>query len=69
MVLSIMKDLEYMICPENHYVPYTRENLARDFSDRDIDAMNLQPMFELGLYCFQCNRVCGLSKLEEPKVE
>jgi len=64
-----MTDLEYIICPENHYVPNTRENFAKDFSDGDRDAMTLQLMFESGLYCLQCNRAYGLSKLKEPEVE
>ncbi len=59
--------LEYLICPKNHSVPYNRDNFARDFSDNAIDAMTLQPMFEVGLYCFQCKRAYGLSKLKEPE--
>lgn len=64
-----MTDLEYRLCPENHAVPYRRENFAKDFSEGDVDAMTLQPMYEPGLYCFKCNRAYGISKLKEPKIE
>ncbi len=57
---------EHMICPEGHEVPYEPWNYARDFSDGDIDAMTLEPMFESGLYCHGCKRAYGLSKLKEP---
>ena len=62
-----MSDLEYMVCPENHYVSYARYNYAEDFSDGGIDAKTMQPLFESGLYCFACERPYGLSKLREPE--
>ena len=65
-VLACMTDLEYRLCPKNHPIPRTRENFAKDFSDGERDAMTLQPMFEVGLYCLQCDRAYGLSKLKEP---
>jgi hypothetical protein len=60
-----MENLEYKVCPENHKIPVSREYFARDFSDGSVDAMTLQPMFEVGLYCYGCKRAYGLSKLKE----
>lgn len=62
-----MPDLEYRICPEKHEVPFTRENYAKDFSEGDVDIYGV-PMYEVGLYCFGCQRPYGVSKLKEPKV-
>ena len=62
-----MTNLEYRICPENHAVPYSRENFAKDFSDGDVDVMALYPMYEPGLYCHQCDRAYSISKLKEPE--
>ncbi|MDP3727877.1 MAG: hypothetical protein Q8R18_00325 [bacterium] len=64
-----MPNLEYLICPKDHNLPFTRDSYARDFSDGDIDVMTLQPMYENGLYCLQCDRPYGLSKLKEPSQE
>lgn len=66
-ILSSMVDLEYRTCPEGHYVFYTRENYAQDFSDGDVDVMTGMPMYESGLYCFGCKRPYGISKLKDPK--
>lgn len=63
-----MTNLECKICPENHYVPYATWNVARDFSDGGVDAMTLEPQYESGLYCHQCNKAYGLSKLRD-KIE
>lgn len=59
----------HMICPEGHVVPYARYNFAVDFSDGGRDAMTLEPLFESGLYCWDCERGYGLSKLREPLTE
>ena len=61
-----MTNLEYLICPKDHAVPYTRENYARDFSDGDVDVLTLEKLYESGLYCSQCKRAYGLNKLKEP---
>lgn len=63
-----MENLKYMVCPEGHAVPYDRYNFAKDFSDEKIDA-DFMPMFEVGLYCYQCNRPYGLSKLKDPETK
>lgn len=60
-----MSDLNYKICPENHYVSCETWNYARDFSDGDVDAMTLYPCYESGLYCYGCHRAYGLSKLSD----
>lgn len=64
-----MEDLRYMICPQDHAVAKERWNYARDFSDRDVDIMSLEPLFEGGLYCHGCDRAYGLSKLRNPPIE
>ena len=56
-----------LICPEGHEVPCERWNYARDFSDGDRDAMTLQPLHESGLYCLECDKAYGFSKLKEPE--
>ena len=61
-----MTCLEYMLCPENHALRFTRENYAQDFSEEDRDAMSGLPMYEVGLYCGLCDRVYGVSRLREP---
>lgn len=58
--------LDYLLCPEDHTLPFTRDNYARDFSDGDLDAMTMRPMYENGLYCLQCDRPYGISKLKDP---
>ncbi len=60
-----MEQLEHLICPEGHPISFSRENFAKDFSDDDVDAMTLQPIYERGLYCLKCDRAYGLSKLRE----
>ncbi len=64
-----MVSLEYMICPEDHTVPFTRDNYAQDFSDGDVDVMTKRPMYEPGFYCLQCERAYGVSKLKEPELK
>ena len=61
-----MTNLEYLLDPENHPLPFTKENYGRDFSDGDRDAMTWMPMYENGLYCLRCDIVYGLSKLKKP---
>jgi len=58
-------NLDYLVCPEGHFVPRTRENFAKDFSGGHADAKTLRPMYESGLYCHECDRPYGLSKLKE----
>ena len=62
-----MTNLEYLICPKDHTISITRNNFANDFSDNEIDAMTLQPVFERGYYCLQCDQAYGLSKLKNPQ--
>ncbi|MFH0752036.1 MAG: hypothetical protein V1914_00380 [archaeon] len=64
-----MTDLEYRICPKDHAVWYSSENYAQDFSDGNVDVMTLQPMYEPGLYCSQCGRAYGISKLKDPEIK
>ena len=52
------------ICPRGHNVPYERWNYARDDSGNLMD-VDGRPMFEGGLFCHQCNKPYGLSKLIE----
>ena len=59
------ENLEYMVCPEGHKVPFRTEAFAKDFSDNDRDAVYNLPMSEPGLYCHICDRAYGLSKLKE----
>ncbi len=50
-------------CPEGHFVPGERWNFAKeDLEERDADGRR---MFERGVFCHQCDRAYGLSKLEE----
>ncbi len=62
-----MTTIEYMLCPENHSIPYARWNYAQDFSDGDRDVMTGQPMHEPGLFCHSCDKAYGLSKLVDPQ--
>ena len=55
----------FMLCPEGHTLPATVANYAKDFSGRVVDAVTLQLVFESGLYCVECDRAYGLSKLKE----
>jgi len=57
-----------MVCPENHPVSVTRENFAKDYSEDLVDAY-FRPMHESGLFCLECDRAYGLSKLKEPEIE
>jgi len=52
------------VCPKGHIIIYERWSYARDFSGnlRDADG---RPVFEGGLWCYECNRAYGLSKLTE----
>ena len=59
-----MTDLEYLICPNKHSIPFIRDVFARDYSDGDVDAMTGQPMYEIGLHCLQCDKDYGSSKLK-----
>ncbi len=59
-----MADLEYLLCPKDHRVSFVSWNYAKDYSDDLIDADGV-PMFENGLFCHQCDRAYGLSKLRE----
>lgn len=61
-----MENLECLIDPEGHYLPMIRDNVAKDFSNGDIDVMTLWPMYEIGLYCSECDKAYGLSKLTKP---
>jgi hypothetical protein len=62
------KNIEYLVCPEGHGVPYTPRNFAKDDSDGTVDAFGV-PMHEDGLHCYSCDRPYGLSKLTEPRVK
>lgn len=59
-----MKDLESFLCPQRHTIPFTRDSFAKDFSEEVRDADGL-PMYEVGLYCYECQRPYGISKLKE----
>jgi len=61
-------DITYLVCPQSHKVPYARWNFAKDDSEELIDA-DFRPMYESGLYCLECERAYGLSKLRESKSE
>ncbi|GEM_PF-6545562 len=56
--------LENLVDTKGHILAITRETLAKDFADGDVDAMNGRPMYELGAYCFVCEKSYGLSKLK-----
>lgn len=59
---------KYLLCPQNHYVPFRAWNCAKDVSDNLFDADGV-PMFESGLYCLGCERAYGLSKLRCAVIE
>lgn len=51
------------VCPKEHPIPAIRDNYGRDFSEGLRDSDN-RLVYESGLYCYQCDRVYGLNKLE-----
>ena len=59
--------LETLVDPKGHHIPLSREYFGKEQLD-DLDC-NGTPMTEDGLYCFTCDNVYGLSKLEEPKFD
>lgn len=56
---------DYLLCPKDHPLSFSRWNYGKDYSDGLSDADGA-PMYEDRLYCFSCERVYGLSKLRAP---
>lgn len=56
---------DYLLCPKDHALSFTRWNYGKDDSDGLFDADGIT-MYEDGLYCFSCERAYGLSKLRAP---
>lgn len=49
-------------CPEGHSIAAIRENYARDYSNETRDSDG-EPQYESGLWCLNCNKAYGLSRL------
>ncbi len=58
------------VYPKEHPILAIRDNYGRDFSE-DLRDADDRLVYESGLYCYQCDRVYGLNKLElisEPSI-
>ena len=63
-----MQETQYMVCPQKHEIPMIPQAYGKDFSSGDMDAVYGLPMYEDGLYCYQCKDTYGMSRLvEKPK--